>query len=421
MALRYPFGLLASLLSTACFNPEPVDLATESAGSTSSASTGPDLATATSEDPDTTSNTAVDSTADSTTTPTSAESSSSSSGSSSESSEGDPVCGDGVATGDEDCDDEGESASCNADCTLVMCGDAIINATAGEECDDAADNGPTRRCSDVCIIGAGLDGTFGMVWESLPPAPMGGEPVYGLQSFHYVGQQFLHDFSANLRFDLVSESWSTVPVPLPYGNTTWANAATDPESHWVPRDGSLWRYELASTTWTQAASGVPDGSIDATAAVFDGQGRIWWHANNGLVSYDPVSSTEDVVPHAAFGDMYETRVGYDPRTNSIVFSGFYNDTLVIYSLDDDTFTQSPSPGGFIRDNSCQDRSGHFYVGSETTQTLMYQFDVETGVFTPLPPLPFVHDNNSSCVVSQEGYLYVGNSPATLARLPLGTL
>jgi hypothetical protein len=419
MAFRYPFGLLASLLPAACFNPEPTGFGTESSGSTSSASTGPDLATTTSEDPDTT----ADTTADTTTTATSAESSSSSStsGSSSESSGGDPVCGDGVATGDEDCDDEGESASCNADCTLAVCGDGIINATASEECDDAAGNGPTRRCSDVCIIGAGLDGTFGMVWESLPASPLGGPPVYGLQSFHYVGQQFLHDFSGNLRFDLVSESWSTIPVPLPYGNTNWANAATDPESHWVPRDGSLWRYELASTTWTQVASGVPDGGLDSTAAVFDGQGRIWWHASNALVSYDPVSSMQDMVPHAVFGDMYETRIGYDPRTNSIVFSGFFNDTLVIYSLDNDTFAQAQSPGGYIRDNSCQDRSGHFYVGSESTQTLMYQLDVETGTFTPLPSLPFVHDNNSSCVVSQEGYLYVGNNPTALARLPLGTL
>jgi len=417
MLLRYPLGSIALLSSAACFNPDSPGFETETAGSTtSSPSTGPELTTTTSEDPDTT--------ADSTTSSTSAESSSSgsTSGSSSESSGGDPVCGDGVASGDEDCDDEGESASCNADCTLAACGDGIINATAGEECDDAADNGPTRRCSDVCIIGAGLDGTFGMVWESLPPSPIGSEPLYGLQSFHYVGQQFLHDFSLNLRFDVALQTWSSIPVPLPYTNTTWANGATDPESHWVPREGSLWRYELASESWTQVASGVPDGGTDSTAAVFDGQGRVWWHSSDALVSYDIVSGEQLVVPHPPFGDLFETRLGYDPRTNSLVFSGYFNDVLVVYSLDDDTFTQAmPSPGVQIRDNSCQDRSGHFYVGSELMPTMMYQFDVEAGTFTPLPPLPFAHDNNSSCVVSQEGYLYVGNNPPTLARLPLGTL
>lgn len=299
----------------------------------------------------------------------------------------------------------------------------MINATAGEECDDAADNGPTRRCSDVCIIGAGLDGTFGTDWEALPGFPAGGEPPYGLQSFHYTGQQYLHDLSLNLRFDVTNQAWSALPVALPYSSSNyWSNGATDPESHWVPREGSLWRYELASESWTQVASGVPDGTTDLSAAVFDGEGRIWWHVNTMLVSYDPVSSTQITVPHPPLGDMYETRLGYDPRTNRLVFTGYSNSTLVVYSIDDDTFTAAaPSPGGFVRDNSCQDRSGHFYVGSESAPTMMYQFDIEAGTFTPLPQMPFEHDNNSSCVVSQEGYLYVGNSPLMLYRLPLGTI
>ena len=81
----------------------------------------------------------------------------------------------------------------------------------------------------------------------------------------------------------------------------------------------------------------------------------------------------------------------------------------------------PSPGGPIHDNTCQDRSGHVYLGSDINPTMMYQFDVMTQTFVPLPPMPFPHDNNSSCVVSQEGYLYVGNSGGVMIRLPLGTL
>ena len=415
MSLRYPLGLLASLSVAACFNPEAPDLGTETSSTSNGSTTEPEPTTTTGDEPDTT--------ADSTTAPTSAESdaSSASSGSSSEGGEGEPVCGDGVPAGDEACDDAGESATCNADCTLAACGDGLVNATAGEECDDAAENGPTRRCSDVCIVGAGLDGTFGTDWEMLPTFAMGGEPPYGLQSFHYAGQPYLYDLSLNVRFDVAGQSWTTLPSALPYVNTYWANGATDLEAIWVPRDGSLWRFELATESWSQAAAGVPDGSIDLSAAVYDGQGRIWWYATNALASYDPVTGTQTSAPHTSFGDMYETRLGYDPRTNSLVFTGFQNATLVVYSIDDDTFTAaSPSPGGFVRDNSCQDRSGHFYVGSDSTPTMMYQFDVETGTFTPLPELPFAHDNNSSCAVSQEGYLYVGNSPPMLYRLSLGT-
>jgi len=46
------------------------------------------------------------------------------------------ICGDGTVGPGEACDDAGESATCNADCTPFAIGDGIINVTAGEECDD---------------------------------------------------------------------------------------------------------------------------------------------------------------------------------------------------------------------------------------------------------------------------------------------
>lgn len=45
------------------------------------------------------------------------------------------VCGDGIVEGDEFCDDSGDSATCNANCTPAECGDQIVNPMAGEECD----------------------------------------------------------------------------------------------------------------------------------------------------------------------------------------------------------------------------------------------------------------------------------------------
>ena len=56
-------------------------------------------------------------------------------------------CGDGTTDPDEDCDDEGESATCDADCTVVECGDGLANATAGEDCDDA---GESATCNADC-------------------------------------------------------------------------------------------------------------------------------------------------------------------------------------------------------------------------------------------------------------------------------
>ena len=42
------------------------------------------------------------------------------------------LCGDGDVDGPESCDTSGESASCDDDCTLAVCGDLLINPEAGE-------------------------------------------------------------------------------------------------------------------------------------------------------------------------------------------------------------------------------------------------------------------------------------------------
>lgn len=59
------------------------------------------------------------------------------------------VCGNGVVEDDEECDDEGASKSCDADCTAATCGDVTVNRAAGEECDDGNDE-PLDGCSNEC-------------------------------------------------------------------------------------------------------------------------------------------------------------------------------------------------------------------------------------------------------------------------------
>jgi MYXO-CTERM domain-containing protein len=64
-------------------------------------------------------------------------------------------CGDGIPQDDEACDTAGESATCNANCTLPVCGDGIPNEAAGELCDDA---GPSAMCNADCTAVACGDG-----------------------------------------------------------------------------------------------------------------------------------------------------------------------------------------------------------------------------------------------------------------------
>ncbi|MCH8146899.1 MAG: hypothetical protein IH987_02765 [Planctomycetes bacterium] len=61
-------------------------------------------------------------------------------------------CGNGVVEPGETCDDGGESATCDADCTIAECGDGTLNTTAGEVCDDG-NTDPDDGCD--CLFGLG--------------------------------------------------------------------------------------------------------------------------------------------------------------------------------------------------------------------------------------------------------------------------
>jgi len=65
-------------------------------------------------------------------------------------------CGDGVVQTDvEVCDDGGESASCNDDCTQAICGDRKLNTALGETCDAG---GETAQCDTDCTFAECGDG-----------------------------------------------------------------------------------------------------------------------------------------------------------------------------------------------------------------------------------------------------------------------
>jgi len=66
-------------------------------------------------------------------------------------------CGDGVVEAPELCDDGQETKLCDADCTLPVCGDANVNLSAGEQCDDGnVDN--NDDCLESCLAATCTDG-----------------------------------------------------------------------------------------------------------------------------------------------------------------------------------------------------------------------------------------------------------------------
>ena len=59
-------------------------------------------------------------------------------------------CGDGVINGAEVCDESGDSATCDGDCTLPSCGDGHTNTVFGDECDDGNQD-DLDACNNSCI------------------------------------------------------------------------------------------------------------------------------------------------------------------------------------------------------------------------------------------------------------------------------
>jgi hypothetical protein len=64
------------------------------------------------------------------------------------------VCGDGVVSGDEQCDqgaeNDGSYGGCNPDCTLAPhCGDGVVQSTEGETCDPPSPDRCTATCQEL--------------------------------------------------------------------------------------------------------------------------------------------------------------------------------------------------------------------------------------------------------------------------------
>jgi cysteine-rich repeat protein len=63
------------------------------------------------------------------------------------------ACGDALVNfpAGEQCDTGGASTSCDTDCTAVVCGDGLVNPNAGEQCDDG-NSIDSDACHNNCTL-----------------------------------------------------------------------------------------------------------------------------------------------------------------------------------------------------------------------------------------------------------------------------
>jgi len=119
-----------------------------------------------------------------------------------------------VVEAGEDCDPGGmaETAECNPDCSAATCGDGLVNAAAGEACDDG-DPSPYDGCTAGC-----LEAIF---WDDLeqPPEASGKwVPPMGMQGWVYQpGRWSSGNYSSVSVSERLSSAGFMVPGPPPPG------------------------------------------------------------------------------------------------------------------------------------------------------------------------------------------------------------
>lgn len=160
------------------------------------------------------------------------------------------VCGDGTVEGTEACDDMGESATCDDDCTLAECGDGVLNETAGEKCDDGntmAGDG----CGATCL---------------LPPAAL------------FNGTYFYQALAGNF--------------PVPAGYSWWGDLMADGVSEIT--GGTL--------SWNNGAGGVLSDSAPEIAYTVDAARRMTWPGGGAFNAQGGIASDGSVATISSIGD-----------------------------------------------------------------------------------------------------------------------
>lgn len=169
------------------------------------------------------------------------------------------------------------------------------------------------------------------------------------------------------------------------------------------------RYDTTAGSWTLVRSDVMGTMTNAQTAT-DGLGRLWsYQSGNNLVMYDSVADSLTYFP-TGVAVTTQTRVVYDPTTNSIFFGAAFSTPLcrfdIATSVVDITIAALPETN--LSDTMCSDHSGHIYAALGCGGSTIYQYDVEANSWRRIPDFPVDHGCNATCSVHEDGWLYLGD-------------
>lgn len=265
-----------------------------------------------------------------------------------------------------------------------------------------------------------FDGTTGATWEMMATAT---GDLEGLQSYVPVNFDSIVNVNSIVQiYDIATDSWSDAASAGP-DNAPWLQAAPVGDDLWLIKENNIYKYVLATDTWTTEATWIGNDEFSMTES--DEHGVIYAHSSDdNFVIYDtnqPPGATNPSYFDASVvvTSTFETRLAYDPGTRSIFFGGYGDPELYQWEIDAGTVTQVTSiPENQLNDIFCSDRSGHIYAAGDSGGTTMFQYDIATDTWSQIPDLPVDHGNNWTCTVDAGGrYLYT-SADTQFYRLPL---
>jgi hypothetical protein len=282
-------------------------------------------------------------------------------------------------------------------------------AARGTVCD------PKQLCNAGVCEPSCFNGTLGTSWEELAD-PL--DSLFSMMSYSPASIPGIYNMYPAMGqvYDPIADGWTPLVTAGPGALTWFSMAPVDGDLYGV-RTGQIHKYRPWTQEWE--VLNTYTGTDDLNMTESDEFGHVFGHTQEGdIIDYDVGSDTVTQYP-TGLGGMFETRMGYDPGTRALYFGAYNEPDLHKFDLMTlEASTLTPIPESQLNDIFCSDRCGHIYAAGDLTGTTMFQYDVATDTWSPIPDLPTDHGNNWTCTVSEEGYLYVGTDGPKLYRIPL---
>ncbi len=321
---------------------------------------------------------------------------------------------------------------CGSDHACSSIGDAgIATDAAGTDAgldatpiDDAASS-DAAAIADVGHDAFAVDTGMPATWQLLPSSswPLDG----GFSDYTRAPNTSFYALAGNTsdifgRFDIPTQTWTMLAAPPETGIDGAARGLAGPawvgSALYVMYATNVHRYDIAANTWTALAAVAQ--TVNAQNATDDAGHVYAITMDRRVATYDIASDTVRYQPLGVAVTPAVPRLAWDPGARRL----FVVPTLEspdMYSFDPATGTVAPLASLLgattFAPLFCGDRAGHLYGTTNTVgDAFFWRYDIATNTWSSMPDLPFPHNQNGECTVSDDGYLYVAADQPSMARI-----